>query len=96
MFLEIPLSPVPVQKITADLNGQETTITLIPRLGNLYASVEVDGLAVVRERICLDAVPLINDVYRGLNGDLYFIDTAGRSDPKWPQLGSRHRLVFVA
>ena len=94
MIYQIPLQAVPVQKAAFTLGGQEITVSLLPRLGRLYATVFADGLPVVRERICRHAVPLANEAYCPLNGELFFIDTAGSSDPVWQELGSRFILVY--
>ena len=50
MIYQIPLKPVPVQKVSATLGGQEVTVSLLPRLGRLYATVSADGRVLIRER----------------------------------------------
>ncbi|MCP2041652.1 hypothetical protein L1281_002263 [Neisseria sp. HSC-16F19] len=92
---EIPLKPVPVQRTATEINGVLLEISLIPRLGRLYATVSADRRVLIRERLCRHGEPLVREAYRGLAGELYFIDTAGEEDPAWPELGSRYRLVYA-
>ena len=94
MIYQIPLKPVPVQKVSATLGGQEVTVSLLPRLGKLYATVSADGRVLIRERVCLHGMPLVGEAYRGFRGELYLVDTAGSLDPQWQELGSRFVLVY--
>ncbi|WP_304673141.1 phage baseplate plug family protein [Neisseria blantyrii] len=94
MIYQIPLKPVPVQKVSATLGGQDVTVSLLPRLGKLYASVSADGRVLIRERVCLHGMPLVGEAYRGFRGDLYFIDKQGAEDPQWQELGGRFILVY--
>lgn len=92
---KIPLKTVPVQKISVNLSGQDVVIALVPRLGKLYATVKLNRQVIVRERVCLNTVPLVNEAYRGMVGDLFFVDLQGKNDPIWQELGSRFVLCYV-
>lgn len=94
--LRIPIKAAPAQTLDTVLNGQYVSISLQSRNGRMYASVWLDKTTVVLERVCLDGVPLVNEAYRGMVGDLYFIDTLGSSDPTWELLGTRFVLIYHA
>lgn len=94
--LRIPIKAVPAQTLDTVLNGQYVSISLQSRGGRMYASVWLDKVAVTLERVCLDGVPLVNEAYRGMVGDLHFIDTLGSSDPTWELLGTRFVLIYHA
>ena len=91
MIYEIPLKPVPSQQTTVGIEGRDITVAVRLRLGRLYADVKE---YLVQNRVCLDGVPLVNEVWRGLPGDLYFIDKQGADDPQWQELGGRFILVY--
>ena len=93
MIYEIPLKPVPSQQTTVSIGGRDITVAVRLRLGRLYADVKADGEYLVQNRVCLDGVPLVNEVWRGLPGDLYFIDKQGTDDPQWQELGGRFNFV---
>lgn len=94
MIYEIPLKPVPSQQTTVGIGGRDITVAVRLRLGRLYADVKADGEYLIQNRVCLDGVPLVNEVWRGLPGDLYFIDKQGTDDPQWQELGGRFILVY--
>lgn len=94
MIYEIPLKPVPSQQTTVGIEGRDITVAVRLRLSRLYADVKADGEYLIQNRVCLDGVPLVNEVWRGLPGDLYFIDKQGTDDPQWPELGGRFILVY--
>lgn len=95
MIEKIPLKAAPMQKVSVTVQNQDVVISLVPRLNKLYATVAVDKQVVVRERVCLHAVPIVNEAYRGLVGDLFFVDLQGNDDPNWQELGSRFVLCYT-
>ena len=92
--LRIPIKAAPAQTLDTVVAGQYVSISLQSRGGSMYASVWLDKVPVVLERVCLDGVPLVSEAYRGMAGDLYFIDTLGASDPTWELLGTRFVLIY--
>ena len=94
MLYTIPLSATPAQKTTVTIDEQDITVSLRTMLGKLYADVQLDGRHLIRNRVCLNGMPLINESWRGLNGELYFIDTQGQGNPQWQGLGDRFVLVY--
>ena len=94
MLYTIPLSATPAQKTAVTINEQDITVSLHTMLRRLYADVQLNNQHIIRNRICLNNTPLINEAWRGLNGELYFIDTQGQNNPQWQGLGSRFILVY--
>ena len=92
--LRIPIKAAPAQTLDTVVNGQYVSISLQSRDDRMYASVWLDKAPVVLERVCLDGAPLVNEAYRGMIGELYFIDTLGPSDLGWELLGTRFVLIY--
>lgn len=93
-ILQIPIKAVAAQTLDITLNNQYVSIALQSRNGRMYASVSLDKTPIVLERVCLDGVPIVNEAYHGMVGDLYFVDTQGKSDPTWSEIGTRFILVY--
>ena len=88
MIRTIPLDNYPNQTLSTTINGDSLTITLITRLGLLYATVESrnEGL-IVSNRVCLDRVPITQN--------LIFIDIEGNQNPSYDGLNGRFLLVWA-
>jgi hypothetical protein len=100
----IPVSPVPAQVMTVQLNGtqsgtpynQNVRIRLY-QLGTygLFMDVYLSGALIVGGQICQDKNRIIRDAYLGFVGDLIVRDTQGSSDPDWSGLGTRYLLTYL-
>ena len=95
-WMEIPLSAVPYQTVSAVVNGQNYRITVRQNGAFVYASVTVDGekvvdnaLAVARGRV----IPFAQTVAQTM---LYWVDTQGNDRPQYSGLGDRWKLVYEA
>lgn len=93
-WMEIPLSAVPFQTVSAVVNGQNYRITVRQNGAFVYTSVMVDGekvvdnaLAVARGRV----IPFAQTVAQTM---LYWIDTQGNDRPQYEGLGDRWKLVY--
>lgn len=92
---EIPLSPVPNQRLTCTLGNQELDITLNTRFEQqLYITIKANGRLVVANRLCLNLTPLIGADYVPIEGNLAFVDTQGSNHPHYKKLGERYRLIW--
>lgn len=95
MIYQIPLQPIPAQRLTFELGGQKIEISLITRLQNqIYISIFADGHPIVANRLCLNLTPVIGTDYLPIKGNLMFVDTRGEQDPTWTELGSRYKLIW--
>lgn len=93
-WMEIPLSAVPFQTVSAVVNGQNYRITVRQNGAFVYTSVMVDGekvvdnaLAVARGRV----IPFAQTVAQTM---LYWLDTQGNDRPQYEGLGDRWKLVY--
>ena len=86
-YMTIPLDQYPHQSVSCVIKKKRWFITLISRLGKLYASVEnnQDGV-IIHNRICLNKTPITKH--------LMFIDLNGNDDPIYTGLNSRFFLVY--
>lgn len=92
---KIPLQKLPSQKVRVVLDGQNVTLSIYYRFGNMYMDIITnDGLvqqgAVCRNRI--NVVQVANIIFKG---GLYFLDLLGAHDPYYKQFGSRYILLYV-
>lgn len=95
-YYTIPVSPIPSQTLDVVLSGQNVTIALQTRNGELYADVQVDSAYIVRNRICHNTMPIVNSSYAGFVGELAIVDTQGNDTPNYTRLGTRFVLVYYA
>lgn len=86
MIKEIPIKPVVSQSFATRLNGDVYAITIRTRNDKIFITVAVNGETVSRNRALLSFAPI--------KGDLMLIDTQGRNDPAWQELGQRFKLMY--
>ena len=97
MLYEVPLTTVPNQTLSCNINNQVLEIKLNTRLdGLLYATIKADGELVVANRICLNLGLLVNKAYSPIKSELFFFDTMARENPHFSGLGMRYRLLAVS
>lgn len=84
-LLEIPLSPVPNQEVSAMVAGAAHTFTINARRGALYLSVFRDGQYILRNRVLRSFAPV--------TGGFQIIDSEGDEDPRYDGLGTRWQLL---
>lgn len=83
---QIPLSPIPNQRLTIDIEGNQYAITINTRNEKLYITIIVNGITIMSNRALLSYAPLTDK--------LMMIDTEGLKDPTYDGLGSRYLLVL--
>lgn len=93
-MIEIPLQPVPSQRLSIILAEQTVQIALYQKPQGLFADVEVNGVDVTTGVICRNKVRLVRSDYVSFVGTLYFVDTQGLDDPHYSGLGARWGLVY--
>jgi len=94
-MLNVPLRPIPAQRLTVNLANQVCTIKVYQRSTGLYLDLYVAGVLTVAGVLCQHANPLVRDAYLGFVGDLAFFDTQGAEDPFYSGLGSRWVLNYL-
>ena len=94
MATVIPLVATGDQKLTVNLAGQQCSITLSQKEGEIYMDLLVGTRSIIRGAVCRDRVYMVRSAYLGFIGNLGFVDTQGVSDPDYTGLGSRWKLVY--
>lgn len=92
----IPLAPSPSQLLGVVLGGQRCQLAVFQRGASLYATLTKDDEPVITTRICRNrSLLLLGYAYRGLVGDLMFVDTQGAEAPQYTGLGDRWQLLYL-
>ena len=90
----LPLSAVPSQTFSVQLNNQNCLINLYQKSTGLYFDLFINNSPVIQSMLCLNEVGLVRESYLGFVGQLVFVDTQGSSDPTYDGLGSRYLLTY--
>lgn len=93
--LVVPISAVPSQTLTSQLGGQNCQINIYQKSTGLYLDLFVNNINIVTGMICQDRNAIVRFPYLGFNGDLYFKDLQGTSDPYYTGLGSQYILGYM-
>ena len=90
----IPIGAVESQTFTITLNQQNCSINIYQKSTGLYFDMTVNGNSCVQTMLCLNLVGLVREEYQGFEGQIFFFDTQGTSDPTYDGLGTRYQLVY--
>ena len=90
----IPISAVPAQTFTIQLNSQNCMINIYQKNTGLFFDLNLNGTQIVNSMICLNLVGLVRESYLGFTGQLFFFDTSGQTDPVYTGLNSKYLLVY--
>lgn len=91
----VPLQAVPSQTVALTLAGQQCQINVYQKTTGLFFDLIVNGVDIIKARICRNKALLIDAPYKGVIGDFLFYDTQGNSDPDYTGLSERYALLFV-
>ncbi|WP_369788307.1 hypothetical protein [Rouxiella sp. WC2420] len=94
-MIEITLSPIKGQSLTAVINGQSCRIDLAQRSTGLFMDLYLNENPVFQGVICLNCNWMVRYPYLGFSGDLFFADMEGSDDPDWMGLGTRFKLFYM-
>lgn len=92
---QIPIQPVPSQRLSAVLAGQNCQIAIYQKAQALFIDINVNGVDVAVAVQAHDALALNPFTYASFSGNLLFIDTQGNDDPSYSGLGSRFVLIYL-
>ena len=95
-MLKIPLKRVPSQKLRVVLSGQNCTINLYYRFGNIYMDLVVGNNVVINGAICRNRSSVVNVANHVFAGALHFLDLLGDSDPNYKLFNDRYILLYVS
>lgn len=92
--MQIPLSPIPFQTVSAVVNGQNYRVTVRSLGGRLYCSLMVDGERVSDTVAAAAGGKAVPWAQIKANTELLWVDTQGTEAPRYEGLGSRWLLTF--
>ena len=95
-MLSVPLAATPAQTVNVVLNNQQCTIRVYQKFYGLFLDLSVNNNVIIQGVLCQSSNYIVQSLYLGFNGDLFFFDTQGTSDPSYTGLGSRFLLVYAA
>lgn len=95
-WMQIPLSAVPFQTVSAVVNGQNYRVTVRQNGAFIYTSVMVDGVRVVDNALAVARGRVIPFAQTVARTRLYWVDTQGNDRPQYDGLGDRWILVYEA
>ena len=75
----IPLRPVAAQEFNVVLNKQPCTLKLYQKSAGLFMDVALSGVSIIIGALCRDRSRIVRGAHLGLVGDMYFVDTEGRT-----------------
>ena len=91
----IPLKPKPSQIVTCLLNNQLCKIAVYQKKYGLFINLHIEDEPIITGRICRDRVKIAGQSYKGLSGDLIFVDFVGKEDPAYLGIGDRFFLCYL-
>lgn len=92
---EIPISATPNQILRVVLANQNFQINIAQKEQGVFVDVNVNGDDISNGIIARDVVPIIQNDYAGVQGNLLFLDTYGSDDPSFAQFGTRFKLIYL-
>ena len=92
--LVIPLSAVPSQTVTVSLGDQRVRLNVRQRAFGLFVDIYVNDALLLGGVLARNLNRLVRSAYLGFRGDLFFLDTQGKSDPDGTGVGDRFVLVY--
>lgn len=93
-MITIDLMPLPAQRFSVVLNGQNCVILLYTRGEHIYIDLDVDDTPVLRGAICHGGQNVVR-FQNAFKGALVFVDQDGAEDPEYYGLGDRWRLCYI-
>ena len=95
-MIKIPLQQIASQKFRIVLEGQNVTIRLFYRFGDMYADVFVGNETICLGSICRNRTAIVENAGEKFKGNLFFMDMLGDTDPQYEDLGSRYVFLYVS
>ena len=90
----VPLIATPSQALAIPLGGQPCQLRVYAKAFGLFVDVYVNDALIVGGVVARNLETIVRSKYLGFSGDLYFVDRAGRDDPRFESLGSRFALIY--
>lgn len=90
----IPLVATPSQTLSVQLGTQSCRVDIRQRRTGLFVDLYIQDVPLFQGVKALDRNRLVRDVYLDFEGDLFFVDTQGTSDPTYDGLGGRYLFLW--
>lgn len=84
---------LPNQTISFDVDEKLITLNLRTTEKGLFCDLFIDGKAIFYGKRCVNLMPLLLN-NNAMNGNLYFKDLYGNSDPNYEFFNERYILVY--
>lgn len=91
----IPIQPVPSQQLQVVLAGQNCQLAIYQKPQGLFVDLISNGVLISSAVIAQNLNVLVPINYTGFQGNLYFNDIQGSTDPVYTGLGSRYQLLYL-
>ena len=98
-MLEIPLTNIPNQELSIDLNDQDCTIQVRQIGAYLYLTLWVNQSLIIENAICMPTQRILQGMIRGFTGNFVLFDFstgwANQGLPNYEELGTRFKLTYL-
>lgn len=94
-MLIVPLQAVPNQTLAVLLSNQACQLNVYQKAFGLYMDVLVSNKLIIGGVICQNLNRIVRSLYFGFQGDFWFSDQQGTSDPDYTGLGTRFVLQYL-
>ena len=96
MSLQIPLEPVPSQRLSVVIAGQNCLLSVYAKTDSMYVDLTVNDVPVLRTQAARNGIGLLFAArYFGFVGELVFIDQQGDEQPSFEGLNDRWLLLYL-
>ena len=95
-MIEVPLSPIPGQRLQIVLDDQNVTLTVRQKGPRMYIDLDVGTTRVMSGAICYDRTNVKQYKTMPFTGGLFFVDIEGRDAPEFEGLGTRWFLMYLS
>ena len=95
-MVKIPLENIPSQKLRVVLDGQNCTLLIYYRFGNIYLDLYVGDEVVQQGAICPNRASIITRANSIFTGSLHFLDLLADDPPDYNLYNDRFILLYVA
>lgn len=94
-MLIVPVRAVPNQTLQVVLANQSCVLHIWQAPSAMFVDLNVSNAPIILGAIAQNLNRIVRSLYLGFNGDFWFADTQGTSDPDYTGLGSRFLLQYL-
>jgi hypothetical protein len=94
-MLIVPLQAVPNQTLAVLLGNQNCRLNVYQKFYGVFLDLFVSNQLIIGGVLCENENTVVKSTYLGFQGDFWFFDTQGNSDPHYTGLGGRYQLQYL-